>query len=404
MTKRGTNLNLPFDAPEGFLASGASAGIKANGAADLGIIVSDQPAVAVATTTTNRFVAAPIQLCRERLIDARPIRGVVVNSGNANAVTGAGGYRDARAMARQAELATGSPPGSFLVASTGIIGQRLPMPRVLKGIDRLGKKLSADQWGPFAEAVLTTDLHTKISSRRVPLNRERHATILGVAKGSGMMQPNMATMLVFLTTDYPLSRIKARRFLVRAVDESFHCLTIDGQTSTNDMVLLMSNPMSDARAQVRRETERIFSDMLIEVCRDLAQKLARDGEGATKLVTIDVLGAASKFRARQLALTVANSHLVKTAAFGENPNWGRIVQALGQSPVSFDPQKVSIKFQDVTVMSKGLARDFNRSSLERAMKGEELRIEIRVGRGGSSAKVWTCDMTQDNIKINAEYN
>lgn len=395
---------ISFAVPAGFALAGASAGIKSTAKPDLGIILCERPAVAAALTTTNRFPAAPILLCRQRLAQRPWIRGIVVNSGNANAMTGQGGLEDAVQMATAAEEATGAPAGSFLVASTGIIGSRLPMPKIVKAIPELARKLDQQNYLPFSDAIQTTDTRRKISCRQFQVAGKRLATVLGMAKGVGMIEPNMATMLAFLLTDYPLAPSNARRLLASAADESFHCLTIDGQTSTNDMALLISTGGSERQGRMPRGAEDLFLRALIEVCQELAQQIAIDGEGATKLVAVTVTGTNTRAQARRLAKEVANSMLVKTAIFGENPNWGRVLQALGQAGVPFSPDRVSVSIQDVPVVVRGQPVDGSRADLKKAMKRKEISITIQTGSGKGNCRVWTCDLTEGYIRINAEYN
>jgi glutamate N-acetyltransferase / amino-acid N-acetyltransferase len=390
--------------PEGFVCGGIPRRTPATGDQKLAMLIATGPRVAVAAlTTTNRFAAPPILLCRDRLKAAAKLRGVVVNSGNANAATGARGMKDARAMARAAESATGLPAGSFLVASTGVIGKPMAVDAVARGIARLAPKLSSGGWDDFAASIMTTDLVRKVSSRRIALPGGGAASIIGIAKGSGMIQPDMATMLAFIATDFPVSNAQARKALRAAADVSFHCLTVDGQTSTNDMVTLISSGAAAAPAAALKAVPR-FEAALTEVCQDLTRKIAADGEGATKLVTIDVSGAKTREDCRKLALEVGNSDLVKTALHGGDPNWGRIAQALGKAGVLFDPARVSIWCQGVRIMARGGAVRFSRPDLRAKMQGREIHIEVEIGRAPTSIRVWTCDLGYGYIDINTAYN
>jgi len=307
--------------------------------------------VGVGMTAKNRFAAPPVLLTRERLKSPGKLSGIVVNSGNANAATGAEGLRHARAMARAAEGVTGMPAGSFLVSSTGVIGQPMKIERVTRGISRLAEKLSPNGWDDFATSIMTTDLVKKVSSRKIPLPGGGQATVAGMAKGSGMIQPNMATMLAFIATDFPLSASSAKSLLRESVEVSFHCLTVDGQSST-----------------------------------------------------IDVRGAATRKDCRTLALEVGNSPLVKTALHGGDPNWGRIAQALGKAEVDFDPARVSIWCQGVKIMNRGGAIRFSRPGLRRKMQGRDIHIEVEIGKAPTSIRVWTCDFGYGYIDINTAYN
>lgn len=404
MAKRKRQTTGRVSYPQGFVCGGIPKRTPATGDQKLGILMTSTPeAVAVALTTTNRFAAAPIEVCRERLKSPGKLRGVVVNSGNANAATGMAGLEHARAMVTAAESATGSAAGSFMVASTGVIGQPMTIEPVKRGITELAGALSVTGWDDFTASIMTTDLVRKVASRKIPLGGRRSATIVGIAKGSGMIQPDMATMLAFIATDFPLTAPSARSLLKNASDVSFQCLTVDGQTSTNDMVLLLSSGAACSKSEARGARAE-FEAALTEVCQDLAMKIAADGEGATKLVTIDVRGAATREACRTLALEVGNSDLVKTAIFGGDPNWGRIAQALGKAGVAFDPAKVSIRCQGVQIMKAGGAVPFNRPALRKKMQGREIGIEIEMGRAPTSIRVWTCDLTHGYIDINTAYN
>jgi len=393
--------------PQGFVAGGMAAGLKASGALDFAAILCDRPAVTAAVTTTNLFCSAPVQLCRERTAAAPRLRGVVVNAGIANACTGSQGLKDAIAMARAAEEAAGAAEGDFLVASTGVIGRLLPMDVIKQATPHLFSRLSPEGWDDFSRAIMTTDTVPKVSRRTVRIGRglRRGAvvTVLGVCKGSGMIHPNMATMLSFIVTDYPLGPAQARQMLRRVADRSFNSLTVDGDTSTSDTLILMTSGAALDRREVDAGKDEQFETALGEVAAELTQKIARDGEGATKLITIEVEGTASDAAARQIAKAVANSPLVKTAVFGNDPNWGRICCAAGYAGVAFDVNAFSLKLQGKTVMRNGLPARFDRDALKEALKKKDVRIQIRVGSGKGRAEVWTCDLTYDYIKINADY-
>lgn len=392
------------DIPKGFVAGGVSAGIKPGRKPDLGMILCERPALTVALTTTNRFPAAPIEACRVRLRHGRSIRGIVVNSANANAMTGKQGLADALAMASAAEEATGCLAGSFLVASTGIIGRSLPVDKIESAIPKLADKLSSDGWDDFARAIMTTDTRPKLASRGFRLKRLGTFRVLGIAKGVGMIEPNMATMLAFIMTDYPLSVGRAKNMLVEATDVSFHCLTVDAQRSTNDMVTLTSSEAGEKTKRRPAGADEKFLAALTGVCRDLARDMAADGEGASKLITVRVTGTNRHPQARKIARAVANSPLVKTAIFAENPNWGRIIQAIGQSDVPFAAENVTVKLQGTTLVRRGEPVEIKLAELRNAMRASEIVIDINVGGGKGAAEIWTCDLTPGYIKINAEYN
>lgn len=389
--------------PKGFVAGGLSAGIKASGNFDLGAILCERPAVTAAVTTTNLFCSAPVLVCRERVEASPHERGVIVNSGCANACTGTQGLKDAREMAAAAENAAKVQEGDFLVASTGVIGKMLPMEVIRGAMGDLMGSLSKDGWEDFARAIMTTDTMTKISRRTFKVKWGHEATVLGIAKGSGMIHPNMATMLSFIVTDYPLGPAQARQLLRRVTDHSFNCLTVDNDTSTSDTLILMSSGAALDRSEVDAARDEKFEAALTEVAQELAQMIARDGEGATKLITIDVEGAKDEPAARQIAKAVANSSLVKTAMFGNDPNWGRICCAAGYAGVPFNVDDFSLKIQGKTVMKSGLPAKFDRAGLKEALESKEVKVEMKVGAGKGHARVWTCDLTYDYVKINAEY-
>lgn len=411
----------------GFRAIGLHAGIKAS-EPDLAMIVSDTPASVAAVFTQSTVVGAPVEVSRERTAKGR-VRGVVVNSGCSNVAMGARGIRDAKAMARLAADAIGCPEEEMLVASTGVIGEPLPMEVLRSGIPRAAAALSASGWGEAAEAIRTTDTHAKVASIRLEIGGHL-ITIEGIAKGSGMIEPNMATMLSFLATDAKLSPAVLRGMLRRVSDATYNCLSVDGETSTSDTVVLMANGAAGgptiaapkARAALKGgkssgkpegdpfDDGARFEAALLAVCEDLVRQLARDGEGATKLLLIEVEGAKSRGEAERAARRIGNSLLVKTAVFGGDPNWGRILQAIGAGRISWNPEKARIRVGGVVVFSKG--RSTGPKARERAEKAhessalgkdEELKIQVDLGRGGHSARRFTCDLTYDYVKINAEY-
>jgi glutamate N-acetyltransferase / amino-acid N-acetyltransferase len=354
-------------------------------------------------TTTNLFCSAPVEICRERTAESPRLRGVIVNSGVANACTGTQGLKDARAMTRAAEQAAGVAEGEFLVASTGVIGHLLPMDKIKEATPRLVASLSPEGWEDFARAIMTTDLVMKVSRRTLKLGRGAQATILGIAKGSGMIHPNMATMLAFIVTDYPLGPAQARQVLRRVTDRSFNCLTVDHDTSTSDTLVLMSSGAAADRRDVDAGKDEKFEAALAEVAGELAQMVARDGEGATKLITIDVEGTRDDGAARQIGKSVASSSLVKTAMFGNDPNWGRICCAAGYAGVPFDVSDFTLKLQGKTIMKNGLPARFDREALKKALASKDVLVQIKVGGGKGRARIWTCDLTYDYVKINADY-
>jgi glutamate N-acetyltransferase/amino-acid N-acetyltransferase len=387
----------------GFSAAGIHAGIK-DSAPDLALIVADEAVAAAAVFTKSTMVGAPVEVSRSRIETGR-VRGVVVNSGISNVAMGRRGLRDAEKMAAMAAEAVGCPAVEMLVASTGVIGEPLPMAVLRKGIPEVAAALSPDGFMAAAEAIRTTDTHAKVASIRFDLGAGEKVTILGIAKGSGMIEPNMATMLSFVVTDAAISPAPLRRMLRRVADQTYNRLTIDGEGSTSDTVVLMASgragrsKLSPSRAAAKR-----FEAGLLAVCEDLVRQLARDGEGATRLVTVEVSGARSAEQADLAARRIANSLLVKTAIFGGDPNWGRIMQTLGAGGIAWHAEKTRVRIGGVAVFLKGRsAGSAARKRAEKALAAEEILIEVELGQGRGSARLFSCDLSHEYVRINAEY-
>lgn len=385
--------------PTGFRAAGVACGLKPEGR-DLALIASDRPAAAAGVFTTNRVQAAPIQVNREHLAD-NTAQAIVVNSRNANACTGERGLADARQTAREVARELNVAPENVLVNSTGVIGVPLPMDRILSGIPVAVRDLRDDGWADAAAAIMTTDTVPKMASVRIRVDG-REFTVCGIAKGAGMIAPHMATMLGFVATDAVIDPHRLETCLREAVDRSFNCITVDGDTSTNDTVLLLANGAAGERPLTRGEIAS-FQTGLNAVCVSLARQIARDGEGATKLITIRVDGAASIADARTVGLSVGNSKLVKTAVFGRDPNWGRILCAIGYAGVPVDPDEVSVSMAGIPIYGRGRGLPFDTDEAIRALSANEIEIEINLGPGNRSATIYTCDLTYDYVRINAEY-
>ena len=385
----------------GFRAAGVSAGIKANGSPDLALIVADAPAQVAAVYTTNKVLAAPVVVSQEHLKrSGGTARAIVVNSGCANSCTGDTGMRDARAMAEDTARLVGCPIEQVLVASTGVIGVALPMDKVRAGLPAAFAALGADQGPAAARAIMTTDLSPKQSAASISIGG-REATIGGMCKGAGMIEPMMATMLGFVTTDAAVPKALLDRALREAVDQSFNAITVDGDSSTNDCVLLLA---SGAGGVVIDEASYgIFVEGLTAVCRDLALAIVRGGEGATKLVTVTVTGAASSVEARKAAKVIANSLLVKTAMHGGDPNWGRLICAAGRAGVSFDASRAAVTMGSLVLFKDGQPHDELAPAAADYLKGAELTIGVDLGSGSASSTVWTCDLSAEYVRINADY-
>lgn len=388
--------------PKGFLASGVRAGIKERGL-DLALIVSECPASAAGTFTSNRIKAAPVLLDMERVPSAS-VRAIVANSGNANAVTGQQGLRDARRMTAEVALRLSINDNDVLVASTGVIGRLLPMERISDGICKAVSSLNREGGADAARAIMTTDTRPKEALARFNIAGV-DASIGGIAKGAGMICPNMATMLAFITTDLAIAPELLSASLKRSVEKSFNCLTVDGDTSTNDTVLILANGLAgNKRIEAECVELEAFQSALDSVTVSLAKQIAADGEGATKLVEVCVEGAASFEEARVVAKTIANSPLVKTAFFGGDPNWGRIVAAAGRSGVDFDPSSMKLFLGEIEILSRGEPVGSAEEDARQYLTGSEVRLRLVIGGGPGSATVWTCDFSYDYVRINAEYH
>jgi glutamate N-acetyltransferase/amino-acid N-acetyltransferase len=390
--------------PRGFQAAGIACGIKTTaGAKDLALIYSQAPARVAGLFTQNRVKAAPVIVTKQRL--RRGIcQALIVNSGNANACTGEQGLTDAEAMAQLTAHALHLLPQRVFVASTGVIGQPLPMERLQQGIPSLVAKLSDEGFVDAAQAIMTTDTHPKIITEKVTADNE--ITILGMAKGAGMIRPQLATMLAFLLTDARVETKVLTNLLREGARATFQRITVDGDTSTNDMLLLMANGEASRAALYPGEASfPRFKEALFGVMEQLALAIVRDGEGRTKVVKIVVKGSKGKRAAEQLAFRVAHSPLVKTAFFGQDPNWGRIMAALGVAGVAFDPQKVSIFFDDVLVVENGIAAHHVTEERQRkVLRQEEFTLTIDLHAGSAQTTILTTDLSPDYVRINASYH
>lgn len=390
-------------APLGFRAAGLHCGIKKPGLLDLALIVSDCSGPIAGVFTTNKVVAAPVVLDRHHLRHGRG-RAILVNSGNANACTGSAGLLAAKQTANRLARALGIPTREVFVGSTGVIGRTLPVDRILKALPDLVHGLSVRGGAQAARAILTTDLRPKSVVRRARING-RMVTIGGIAKGSGMIHPDMATMLGYLTTDAAITQRALQRALREAVDASFNCISVDGDTSTNDTVLCLSNGMAGNR-QIKEGSPafRQFARLLTEACEPLALAICRDGEGVTKVVKIEVLGAASLRQARAVARTIGTSNLVKTALFGEDANWGRVMAAVGRAGVPVDPSKVSLSFGGIPMVRRGVGLGLHAERrIAKVFQRKEFTITVGLGRGSHRAHLWTTDLSYDYVRINASY-
>jgi glutamate N-acetyltransferase / amino-acid N-acetyltransferase len=390
--------------PRGFLAGATYAGIKGPGedALDLGILFSEAPCVAAGVFTTNRIKAAPLILCQRHLEDSKA-QAIVVNSGCANACTGEQGLADAEEVAAITAVSLGLLPQEVLVASTGVIGTPLPMELIRKSIEKVN--LSREGGHGLAKAITTTDRFPKEAAVQVALGREeREISIGGVAKGSGMIHPDLATLLCFLTTDAAVHPDFLKRALPKATDASFGMVTIDGDTSPNDSVIIMANGLAGNEIIESGTPEADdFEQALETVCRSLAKSIARDGEGATKLIEVTVDGALTLAQARSGARVVSGSFLVKAAVHGSDPNWGRIIAALGRSGVEMVESQMDLYLDNLCLMKAGCPQPFDHARAKSILDRAEVPIRICLNLGGARATAWGCDLSEEYVTINSEY-
>ncbi|PRX33563.1 glutamate N-acetyltransferase [Orenia metallireducens] len=391
-------------APQGFLASGVTGGIKKSGKKDTALIYSQSPAKVAGVFTTNQCAASCVLLNKVNIKDGLA-QAIIVNSGNANACTGERGYQDTQEMVSFTAKKLDLEKEQVLVASTGIIGEFLVMDKIKTGIDKAVADLSQSGGQEAAEAIMTTDTYSKELAIEFEVGDEL-VKLGGIAKGSGMIEPNMATMLGFLTTDIAIDSNLLQEALVEAINQSFNRITVDGDQSTNDMVTILANGKAGNNIIVDKDEDyNVFLDALKYVCTYLAHQIVRDGEGATKFIEVEVKGAQSLKKATKIAKQIANSQLVKTAMFGQDPNWGRIIMAIGASGVELDLSKVEIKINDTVLLEQG-ERVIEHSTETKAnlLNDEEIKIEVNLNLGEYSDKVWTCDLSYKYVEINAEYH
>ncbi|MGG5252186.1 bifunctional ornithine acetyltransferase/N-acetylglutamate synthase [Neobacillus sp. SM06] len=387
--------------PKGFIAGGMHCGIKQN-KLDLGYILSEVPAAVAGVYTTNVFQAAPLVVTQESLAKEHKVQAILVNSGNANACTGEQGINDAKTMQSEFAKKLGIPEHLVAVTSTGVIGEPLPIEKIQAGIGEI-LELQHEDVSNFEHAILTTDTDVKHVAVQLTINGKT-VSIGGAAKGSGMIHPTMATMLGFVTTDAHIDHEDLSFVLKETTNQTFNMITVDGDTSTNDMVLVMANGLAGNEKLTQDHPDwPLFMDGFKLVCEALAKKIARDGEGATKLIEVQVKGAASIEDARALGKAIISSNLVKTAIYGTDPNWGRIVCAIGYSGVPVNPNAISVSIGDFPVFEKGLPCSFIEEEVKAYLEQEDVHITVEVNQGNNDAAAWGCDLTYDYVKINASY-
>jgi len=387
----------------GILTAGIHCGIKSDKKKDLALIYSQIPATTTALFTTNKLKGAPLIITQEHLHTSERIQAIIINSGNANACTGKQGLADAKKMTQITAKELGIPTETVLVASTGVIGKLLPMDKVEKGINQIGKCLSKKS-EDASWAILTTDTKPKESAVEFTLTKGICARVGGMAKGAGMICPHLATMLVFIATDVAISQPLLKKALVTSVNNSFNLITIDGDTSPNDMVVILANGLAGNDEIVSPDDDfKIFQKALEMICLNLARKIVEDGEGITKLLMIKVRGAKTLAEAKQVAMTIAKSHLVRCAFYGKDPNWGRIMTACGYSGVDLNPQLIDILFQQELIVRNGEGVDFDSDKVKNILDQKEILITIDLKQGNKEVTVLGSDVSPENLFLNANY-
>ncbi|GMM36805.1 glutamate N-acetyltransferase [Saccharomycopsis crataegensis] len=400
--------------PEGFKVASIHCGIKKNNSQDLALLVSEKPANAAAVFTTNQFQAAPVHISRKNLqVSEGKIQAVIINSGCANAITGEQGLKDAQTMTDEVDSILGNNKASTLVMSTGVIGQLLPIDKITAGIKKIFGELDAshDSWLRYAKGIMTTDTFPKLVSRKFTIGGKSYS-VAGVSKGAGMISPNMATLLGAIVTDAPVSSSALKSILQYSVNRSYNCVSVDGDMSTNDTIAALANGEGAPITEESPEFE-VIKQEFSEVAKDLAKLLVRDGEGATKFVTLNVNNCTSYEMAHKIAATISNSPLVKTALFGKDANWGRILAAIGYTdfgaPTKLDLTKISLSFvptdgsETLKLLVNGEPQLVNEERASEILEAEDLEIVVDIGLGNESCQYWTCDLSHDYVTINGDY-
>lgn len=388
---------------KGFTAAGVKAGIKKSGNLDVAVIYTKTQAVVAGTFTQNKVAAAPVYVSKE-VVATGTAHAIVANAGCANACTGQQGLDDAHKMAQIAADELGVNANDVIVGSTGVIGVNLPMDKLEAGIKDAVANLSADGSDNAGRAIITTDTHSKSVTCEFELSGKT-VRMGAIAKGSGMIRPNMATMLCYITTDIAIDQALLQKAVSGCVEKSFNMISVDGDMSTNDMVIVLANgEANNAKITAENADYQIFFDKLMMLCTELAKQIAADGEGASKFLTINVKGAKSFADAKTVGMAIANSPLVKTAFFGEDPNWGRVICAVGYSGADMVPEKTVVKFGGITIFANGTGATYDEKALAHVMKQKDIVIDIELNMGQEDATVWSCDLSYEYVKINGEYH
>ena len=389
--------------PKGFQAAGVKAGIKKSGNLDVAVIYTEKKAVVAGTFTKNAVAAAPVHVSKE-VVATHTAHAIVANAGCANACTGAQGEADAAAMQRIAADALCCSAQDVIVGSTGIIGQLLPMDKVEQGIHAAVKNLSVDGSVDAGNAIITTDTYSKAGATSVMIGGKEVRFGI-IAKGSGMIRPDMATVLCFITTDADIDGMLLQEALSEVIEHSLNMISIDGDMSTNDMAIVLANGAAgNPKITEKNADYEAFKETLLALCQGISEKIAADGEGATKFITVHVKGAKSFTDAKTVGMSVANSPLVKTAFFGEDPNWGRVICAVGYAGVPMDPNHTTVQFGGIPVYADGVGVSYDEDALRAVMTAHDIVVEVDLKDGDSEAKVWTCDFSYEYVKINGEYH
>lgn len=388
--------------PAGFQVAGLHAGVKRK-RNDLGVIYCEKPADAAAVYTLNQIQAAPLQVTKDSIAKEGKIQALIVNSGNANACTGKQGENDAIEMRDVTAKKFDLPNHYVAVASTGVIGVEMPMDKIIPKIENLSPKATDESARQFNESILTTDLVTKKTCYQTTINGKT-ITMGGSAKGSGMIEPNMATMLAFVTTDAVIESKMLERALKEVTNQTFNCITVDGDTSTNDTVLVMASGLAENESLTpEHEDWDLFKALLRQTCEDLAKEIARDGEGATKLIEVEVVGAVDNSQAIKVAKSVVGSSLVKTAVFGADANWGRIISAIGNSGTEINPSTIDMSMGNIQLLKNSEPLLFSEEEATLYLENKDIKIMIDLNLESGTGKAWGCDLTYDYVRINASY-
>lgn len=388
---------------KGFTAAGVKAGIKKSGNLDVAVIYTKTQAVVAGTFTQNKVAAAPVYVSKE-VVATGTAHAIVANAGCANACTGQQGLDDAHKMAQIAADELDVNADDVIVGSTGVIGVNLPMDKLEAGIKDAVANLSTDGSDNAGRAIITTDTHSKSVTCEFELSGKT-VRMGAIAKGSGMIRPNMATMLCYITTDIAIDQALLQKAVSGCVEKSFNMISVDGDMSTNDMVIVLANgEANNAKITEENADYQIFFEKLMMLCTELAKQIAADGEGASKFLTINVKGAKSFADAKTVGMAIANSPLVKTAFFGEDPNWGRVICAVGYSGADMVPEKTVVKFGGITIFANGTGATYDEKALAHVMKQKDIVIDIELNMGQEDATVWSCDLSYEYVKINGEYH